>query len=398
MTRLCALAATLLAAAAAPAAEPLTIGSPAPKFEVPTFLLGEPVKELKRGTVHVIEFSGTRCAPCVKYMPLLTDLQKKYPNVVVISVYPEPEKDVREYLPKHQDKIGYRVVVDPEGRMNAAWMEAAYQGGIPCAFVVDGAGKIAWIGNAASVADPLAKIVAGTFDPTADVMRVKFEQGVVRRVREAQRREEQASAEHRRINQLVIAKKYAEALSATEAAIKEYADTTDGIQLFLGAKFYILAKQPTTKDTAVELGLELALAAKLSSDTLRCLNTAARLINAASDDDPKKRDVRLLDLAVALLNDTDAHLKRYSPGSSPSQLASDRIAILWRLGRAHHFRGDSAAAVRAAEELIALTRERKPEAGQDPEEFRKQQDADIARYTADLARYKKAAESQPKYK
>src|SRR5581483_3678159 len=340
MTRLCAIAATFLAAASSHAADPLTIGSPAPKFEVPTFLLGEPVKELKRGTVHVIEFSGTRCAPCVKSMPLLTELQKKYPDVVIVSVYPEPEKDVREYLPKHQDKIGFRVAVDPDGRMNTAWMEAAYQGGIPCAFVVDGAGKIAWIGNAASVADPLAKIVAGTFDPTTDAMRVKFEQGFVRRVLEAERREEKARAEYNRINQLLIAKKFAEALPATEAAIKEYADTTVGLQLFHSAKLYILANQPATKDAAVEHGLELALAAKLSANTLRCVNVAGSLINAADDDDPKKRDVRLLDLAVAVLNDTDANLERYSPGRSPSLLTRDRMSILWTLGRAHHFRGD----------------------------------------------------------
>ena len=398
MTRLCAIAATLLAAAASHAADPLTIGSQAPKLEVPTFLLGEPVKELKRGTVHVIEFSGTQCAPCVRCMPLLTELQKKYPGVVIVSVYPEPEKIVREYLPKHQDKIGYRVAVDPEGRMNAAWMGAADQAGIPCAFVVDGAGKIAWIGNAASVADPLAKIVAGTFDPSPDVMRLKLEQGAAKRERNAEQREEKARAEYNRINELLIAKKFAEALPATEAAIKEYADTPFGLELFRSAKFYILAKQPATKDAAVEFGLELALEAKLRWKEFRCTDVAGTLINAADDDDPKKRDARLLDLAIALLRDADENLRLYARGRSPAFLTSERVSIRWNLARAYDLRGDPAAAVRATEDAVKLLKESQPDTGQDPDAFAKERDARLARFAADLARYKKAAESAVKNK
>ena len=42
---------------------PLTIGDPAPPLALKAFLKGEPIKELKKGTVYVIEFSGTQCAP-----------------------------------------------------------------------------------------------------------------------------------------------------------------------------------------------------------------------------------------------------------------------------------------------------------------------------------------------
>ena len=45
----------------------------------------------QEGDVYVIEFSGTQCAPCVEAMPILSELQQKYPKVPIISVYGEPE-------------------------------------------------------------------------------------------------------------------------------------------------------------------------------------------------------------------------------------------------------------------------------------------------------------------
>jgi hypothetical protein len=53
------------------AAEPLTIGSPAPELKINTWVKGDPVGGIEKGKVYVIEFWGTACGPCIKCMPHL---------------------------------------------------------------------------------------------------------------------------------------------------------------------------------------------------------------------------------------------------------------------------------------------------------------------------------------
>src|SRR5262245_19710464 len=106
-----------LSQAPSPAAEPLSIGSPCPKLDPASFVRGEPVKELGKGTVYVVEFSGTQCAPCVKCIPHLNELQKKYPAVVFLSVYSEEEKAVSAFLKGLGKDIAIRVEVDPKRAM-----------------------------------------------------------------------------------------------------------------------------------------------------------------------------------------------------------------------------------------------------------------------------------------
>ena len=72
------------------------------------------------------------------------------------------------------DKMDYSVALDtvPEkgkptdGVMAKTWLKAAEENGIPTAFVVKD-GKIAWIGHPMKLDEPLAKITAGDWDPTA---------------------------------------------------------------------------------------------------------------------------------------------------------------------------------------------------------------------------------------
>ena len=151
---------------------------------------GDGVKELKKGTIYVVEFSGTRCGPCLKCVPPLNELQKKYPDVVLLSIYDEDEKVVRKFLAGAGKDIAFRVAADPSGAMWRNWSDAACTdwNGIPQAFVVGKDGKIAWIGSPWVMADPLAQIVAGTFDPQEDAMRLKLEQTTTLRLKQPQKR------------------------------------------------------------------------------------------------------------------------------------------------------------------------------------------------------------------
>src|SRR6516164_4155970 len=175
------------------AAAPLTIGSPSPKLAPMTFLRGDAVKELSKGTVYVVEFSGTQCVPCLKCVPHLNELQKKFPAVVFISVYGgQDENVVRTFLAGSGKDIAFRVAADPAGVMWRDWSEPACREGIPDVIVVGKDGKIAWIGRPWDMDNPLARIVAGTFDPQGDEYecQLKLEQAVVMRARWLEERKE----------------------------------------------------------------------------------------------------------------------------------------------------------------------------------------------------------------
>jgi thiol-disulfide isomerase/thioredoxin len=172
------------AALAAPeAADPpvtLKVGDPAPPLQVGKWLKGGPINQLEKGKVYVIECWATWCGPCVAAMPHVTELQAKYKdkNVTVIGVNvwerdlaaPEP------FVKKMGDKMGYAVVMDDTtgvaagepGKMAKTWLMAAGQNGIPCSFLVDRQGKIAWIGHPMQMNRALDALANNHFDPAEE--------------------------------------------------------------------------------------------------------------------------------------------------------------------------------------------------------------------------------------
>jgi thiol-disulfide isomerase/thioredoxin len=134
-----------------PAAPALKVGDPAPALAVGAWVKGEPVAALQKDTVYVVECWATWCGPCRTTIPHLTDLQKKLKDAVFIgvAVSDQPGK-VKDFVKKMGDKMDYRVGIDDQDKTSKTWMDAAGQEGIPCAFIVDKAGKVAWIGHPAS--------------------------------------------------------------------------------------------------------------------------------------------------------------------------------------------------------------------------------------------------------
>lgn len=171
------------AAAAAPTTKPaapevtLKPGDAAPGLFIAKWVKGEPVKELEKGKVYVVEFWATWCGPCIAAMPHVTELQKKYADkgvvVIGVNVWERDLSLVEPFVEKQGDRMGYRVAMEereegqPRGRMAFEWMQAAGRNGIPCSFLIDRSGRVAWIGHPMSLEGPLAKVVAGTFDIAA---------------------------------------------------------------------------------------------------------------------------------------------------------------------------------------------------------------------------------------
>jgi len=158
----------------APAGE-LAVGDPAPQISIAKWVKGEPVSEFSRDKVYVVEFWATWCGPCLQSMPHIASLQTEYGDkVTFIGVTAEDEEEVSDFMgqtarggEKWSEVLTYRIALDQRRKTNAAYMDAAGQDGIPCAFIVGKAGNVEWIGHPVEIDDPLKQIVDGTWDAEA---------------------------------------------------------------------------------------------------------------------------------------------------------------------------------------------------------------------------------------
>lgn len=161
----------LLAVAAVAADRPpvtLKVGDPAPALKAGHWLRGGPVKAFEPGQVYVVEFWAVWCGPCVAFMPDLADLQTAYKGkgVTCISmtardlngVAGNTREAAEAFVRKRGPKLGYAFAYADEPAVADAWLKAAGREAIPCAFLVDKAGRIAHVGNPMylPVAVPLA--------------------------------------------------------------------------------------------------------------------------------------------------------------------------------------------------------------------------------------------------
>lgn len=163
-------------------------GMPPPALSVGSWVKGDPVL-IEPGKVYVVEFWATWCGPCLQSIPHLTELAKKYAgkvNFVGVSVW-ERGRDIEGLVGKFVKDMGakmeYTVALDDaDGTMAKTWMQAAGQGGIPSAFIINGDRKIVWIGHPMSMDTALEQVTAGTFDLAASIKQFDADQA-----REAER-------------------------------------------------------------------------------------------------------------------------------------------------------------------------------------------------------------------
>lgn len=190
----------------------LAVGDKAPALKLDRFVKGEPITGIEKGRVHVIEFWATWCNPCIAGMPHISELAKQYESkgvrVVGVNIWDDPA-NVEPFMKNGNGATGgkagnelmqYTVAVESRpqdvkgnrGHMSQTWMEPAGQNGIPSAFIIDGDGRIAWIGHPATMDDPLKKIVAGEWDIRE--ARAQFAQSM-----QAQKEEEARFAEQAKL-------------------------------------------------------------------------------------------------------------------------------------------------------------------------------------------------------
>ena len=145
----------------------LKVGDPAPALKVGEWLQGEPVTHFEPGKVYVVEFWATWCGPCIAMMPHTADLQNEFKDqgVTMVSYTGKDPNNTREkvieFVKKRGAKLPYAFAYNDDDGVWDGWMKDAGKGGIPCAFVIDKSGRIAFIGHPMVLGGVLPKVIAG---------------------------------------------------------------------------------------------------------------------------------------------------------------------------------------------------------------------------------------------
>ncbi|TVR11574.1 MAG: TlpA family protein disulfide reductase [Planctomycetota bacterium] len=159
--RILAILGALTIAIAISSADEISVGQQAPPLGEATFVKGGEPLALDAGTVSVVELWATWCGPCRTSIPHLTQLQKQHgDDVQIIGITREDVDTITPFVEEMGDEMDYFVASAPEG------YDIYAQGvrGIPFAYIIDGSGTVVWKGHPMGMDDPLAQIIAGTFD------------------------------------------------------------------------------------------------------------------------------------------------------------------------------------------------------------------------------------------
>lgn len=188
----------------------LSIGSKAPELKIAQWVRGDSISGFEKGHTYVVEFWATWCGPCIAAFPHLAELQKKHKDdltVIGVNIWEQATgqdrvKLVNEFVAEH-DEMAYTVALEEGTAMADNWMRAAGRNGIPSAFIVNGEGRVAWMGHPMAMDEPLQQIIGGDYDLEAARKAIRTEQLTMTAMNEL--REAGATGKWDRVNDLAKA-------------------------------------------------------------------------------------------------------------------------------------------------------------------------------------------------
>ncbi len=287
-------------------------GDPAPKLSIAEWVKGKPVESFKKGNAYVVEFWATWCGPCIQGMPDLTDVQKEWgpKGLTVISVTSEDPRNslanVKTMVEEKGDVMGYTVAWDQGRATSDAWMVAARQNGIPCSFVVDKKGDVAWIGHPMWLDSVVEKVIAGKWHVAKDVEKLKEAEGRLNAIFQASRSDPK------------------DALAKLESFAEDYPKVTES---FGGLRFQLLIDARRFKEAGA-VGKTLVDKAIERKNAVELNQIAWTIVDPAKDMDGRGLNLALKAAVAA---------NRFTDGEHP--------AILDTLARVHFLKGDLEKAV-----------------------------------------------------
>ena len=112
------------------------IGSAAPVFSVSDGTASADLGQL-RGRVVVLNFWASWCAPCLEELPSLVELQRRMPEVVVLTISTDEDLSAyKRFISQHT--VPSRTINDPEQKVNSLYGTFRY----PETYVIDRQGVI----------------------------------------------------------------------------------------------------------------------------------------------------------------------------------------------------------------------------------------------------------------
>lgn len=121
-----------------PQNETLEIGRPAPAFKLPDLSGRQVSLEQLKGKVVLLDFWATWCGPCRMSMPLLDNLQKEYPDTLVLLAInlQESRDEVQDYV--RMQNLHSTVLLDEQGAVGSLYGAEA----IPMQVLIDKTGIV----------------------------------------------------------------------------------------------------------------------------------------------------------------------------------------------------------------------------------------------------------------
>ena len=126
-----------------------------PPFHRPTLQGGMFDSAAASGQIMVIDFFATYCRPCQRKLPALEALHRRQPGLSIVGVSLDETGDLaRKSVTRHH--LTFPVVHDA-GNVLAGRLRVTE---LPISFVVDGRGRIRWVGGPDQPDDALLRAVA----------------------------------------------------------------------------------------------------------------------------------------------------------------------------------------------------------------------------------------------
>jgi len=129
---------------------------------------GTPITSFTPGKVYVFEFFSTSCSHCKEFAELITRLARTYgaQGAEFIAITDEEAPIVKAWLehPGKLNEVPYSVVSDPDRSAIITLQNGTFRNFNPRFFVIKN-GIVQWFGHPKDAEEPIAKVVAGTWDP-----------------------------------------------------------------------------------------------------------------------------------------------------------------------------------------------------------------------------------------